>query len=301
MQALRNSLEMNTRTQISYMGNEARKAVYKANESIFNGYRRIETLDSRTCVVCGLADQKIYKTLDEAPTLPEHPNCRGLYLPVIKGMEEWRDDDERASVDGPVPAKTTWQDWLSKQSPEVQKSILGPTRFAAYKSGMKVSSFVSDGKTLNLRQLMEKEGLELFGAGLKNKSWQAQDAYAETYYEAIRNRKASTDIDKIAKNTGFSQNKIKTVRDHVFMNEHDFGNNKYGRFPADWQIAQAWQRMEQGWKDNGMDIYKNHDILLLKHELEEWTQETKNGYNIDIAHEKAEAKYAWDVKLRELD
>jgi hypothetical protein len=141
------------------MGNEARKAVYAANSGLFSGYRRIETLDSRTCVVCGLADQKIYKTLDEAPTLPQHPNCRGLYLPVIKGLEEWEADDERASVDGPVPAKTTWRDWLSKQPDDVVRDILGPARYEIYKMGTPISSFVVDGKTLNLQQLMDKEGL----------------------------------------------------------------------------------------------------------------------------------------------
>jgi hypothetical protein len=60
MRALRNSLEMNTRTQIAYMGNEARKAVYVANSGLFSGYRRIETLDSRTCVVCGALPTKRY-------------------------------------------------------------------------------------------------------------------------------------------------------------------------------------------------------------------------------------------------
>jgi hypothetical protein len=216
-------------------------------------------------------------------------------------MEEWRDDDERASVDGPVPAKTTWQDWLSKQPDDVVRDILGPTRFQLYKQGMAVTSFVSDGKALNLRQLVEKEGFELFGAGLKDKSWQFKNAYANTYYDSIRNRKNPTDIDKIAANSGLSQKDIRSIRDHLFIKEHDLGEGDYGRFSSNWQIAQAWQRMEQGWAGNEMEQYKAADILLLNHEREELTQMSKHGYNALQAHEIAESKYPWDIAIDKID
>jgi hypothetical protein len=58
---------------------------------------------------------------------------------------------------------------------------------------------------------------------------------------------------------------------------------------------------EQGWKGNSQDRYKDTDILLLRHELEELTQMAKHGYNTIEAHEKAEAKYPWDIKIKELD
>jgi hypothetical protein len=59
--------------------------------------------------------------------------------------------------------------------------------------------------------------------------------------------------------------------------------------------------MEQGWSGNDMTKYKDYDLLLLKHELEELTQILKYGYNTIDAHEKAESKYPWDVKIKELD
>jgi hypothetical protein len=212
-------------------------------------------------------------------------------------MPEYLEGDERASVDGPVPAKMTYQDWLAQQDPVVQKDILGPARYAAYKNGMPISSFVSYGSALNLRQLMEKEGLEFFGGGLKTGSWQARNAYADTYYESIRNRKNPTDIEKIAKSTGFSEDNIRSIREHVFVKEHDLGEGVTGRFGTDWQIAQAWQRMEQGWKENGQDRYKDVDILLLRHELEELTVMVKYGYNAIEAHLRAEEKYPWDITI----
>jgi len=114
------------------------------------------------CLVCGELDGKKFETLEEAPTLPQHHNCRCLYLPVIKGMEDFDEDDERASVNGPVPANMTYEDWLKTQPDDVVRDILGPTRFDLYQNGMPITSFVANGSTLNLQQLSEKEGLELF-------------------------------------------------------------------------------------------------------------------------------------------
>jgi hypothetical protein len=88
-------------------------------------------------------------------------NCRCLYLPEIKGLEGFDDDDERASVDGPVSANMSYEDWLKTQDDDVVKDILGATRFGLYKSGVPISSFITDGRTLTLDQLAEKEGITL--------------------------------------------------------------------------------------------------------------------------------------------
>ena len=301
IQVLRKSLEMNTRTMVAHLAETARDSVYKANSSIFDGYRYVATLDSRTCLVCGELDGQKFETLEEAPQLPAHYNCRCLYIPSIKGMEDFDADDERASADGPVSANMTYNDWLKTQPDDVVKDILGATRFMAYKDGMNIGAFVSNGSVLNLEQLVAKEGLELFGAGLKDKSWQAQKAYSDTYYNSIRNRKNPTDIKTISVNTGFSQKNIQAIRNHIFIDEHDLGTGRIGRFISDWQIAQAWQRMEQGWSGNRMDRYREYDILLLRHELEELTIISKFGYNTIKAHELAEEKYPWDIRIREVE
>jgi len=155
MQALRRSLETNTKTMVASLAETARDATYKANSRLFSGYRYVSTLDGRTCLVCGELDGKKFETLEEAPQLPAHHNCRCLYIPVIKGMEEFDADDERASVDGPVPANTTYEDWLKTQRDDVVRDILGPTRFEMYKNGVEISSFVSDGRTLTIEQLTQ--------------------------------------------------------------------------------------------------------------------------------------------------
>jgi SPP1 gp7 family putative phage head morphogenesis protein len=160
MQVLRRSLETNTRTMVASMSAMARNAVYEANSKLFSGYRYVGTLDSRTCLVCGELDGKVFKEIEEAPKLPRHHNCRCLLVPIVKGMEEKDEDDTRASVDGPVSANMSYQDWLKTQLDEVVRDILGPARFEMYKRGEEISGFVADGRTLTLKQLKETEGLK---------------------------------------------------------------------------------------------------------------------------------------------
>jgi hypothetical protein len=82
-----------------------------------------------------------------------------MWLPVIKGMEnDYLEGDERASAGGPVDARITFNDWLKTQDDATIKDILGPTRFAMFKNGTPINSFVENGATLTIEQLMKKEG-----------------------------------------------------------------------------------------------------------------------------------------------
>jgi hypothetical protein len=154
MRKLRNALTTNTRTMLSHYAEQTRNSIYRANEDLFYGYKRIETLDSRTCLVCAAGDGKIYKSLDNAPDLPAHHNCRGLYIPLIRGINN--NEGERASVDGPVEAKLTFEKWIKDQSEERQKDFLGPSRYKLYKEGKPIGGFVVDGRILTLKELENK-------------------------------------------------------------------------------------------------------------------------------------------------
>lgn len=126
--------------------------------------------------------------------------------------------------------------------------------------------------------------------GILDKSWIGQEKHAETYYKAIRNRKSQSDIQAIVKNTGFSIEDITAIRNHIFIEEHDFADGEKGRFDCDINIALAWQRLEQG---NFTDL----DILLLNHELEELTIMKSTGYYYEKAHELANKKYNWQKEV----
>ena len=105
-------------------------------KSLFSGYRLLATLDTRTCLVCGELDGKVFDTSEAALShicLNEH--CRCEVLPVIKSMEDF-DDDERASMDGPVSVKMTYAKWLKKQPAKRQKEILGESITKFTKRGL---------------------------------------------------------------------------------------------------------------------------------------------------------------------
>ena len=114
--------------------------------------------------------------------------------------------------------------------------------------------------------------------------------HAGLYYDEIRKRKS--DIVTIAKNTGFSVEEIKKIKNHIFCDEHDLGNGQIGRFDPDYMMAQSWQRLI-----DGKNIQK-HDYTLLKHELFERSHED-NGMDHDQAHILATKKYNYKKEADE--
>jgi len=159
MQKLRNSLEMNTKTMISHLTETARSETYRKNSHLFSGYRYLGVLDSRACLECSVLDGKFFEgsEVPTKPEMPQHPRCRCMWIPVVKGMEEIDPDDTRASADGPVSANMTYSDWLKTQPESVQRDILGPARFEMYKNGEPISGFVADGRVMTLKQLREAD------------------------------------------------------------------------------------------------------------------------------------------------
>lgn len=80
---------------------------------------------------------------------------------------------------------------------------------------------------------------------------------ADAMYESFR--KSDVDAQSIAKNTGMSENRVQRIKDHLFFKEH-IKEHGVGRFEADYDIAQAWERLQKG-------TFKQQDIDLLNHEL----------------------------------
>jgi hypothetical protein len=103
-------------------------------KKIISGYRWLSTLDSVTCIQCGILDGKIFKTMED---IPKHVclngNCRCISIPYIKGFESV--SGERASAGGPVPDTWTYETWFSKQKRIIQKRILGMKYFTLYNNG----------------------------------------------------------------------------------------------------------------------------------------------------------------------
>lgn len=104
-----------------------------------------------------------------------------------------------------------------------------------------------------------------------------QEAEASKMYDSIR--ASTSDVQGISKNTGIAESRIQRIKDHVFNNEH-IKSSGNGRFDPDYEIAQAWTRLQQG-------TYNTKDIDLLNHELFESRFEGIFKTNYETAHDAA--------------
>lgn len=116
-----------------------------------------------------------------------------------------------------------------------------------------------------------------------------QREYANKKYETIRKSKPS-EVPKIAKHTGFSEQDIYNIRNHVFIEKHrlDEGNVTFSPDP---EIAHAWERLTNG-------TFTKNDILLLNHEKLELELMREKGYTYGEAHNEANKKYYWAKEIK---
>jgi hypothetical protein len=197
-------------------------------------------------------------------------------------MEEWRDDDERASVDGPVPAKTTWQDWLKTQPPKIQESILGKYRYEAWKNGADIKSFVVDGRQLSLAQLQKIEGISFY----KTLS-PAQREEIQRQSDTVYNR-----LTRVQK-TSLSEY---TTSEHKHINGALYGIEPMTPFIKD-SISNIEAAMDKFAVENNMSVYSGTN----KKHYENWKVgeiKTIEGYlSTSITKKHAELFYKREEKM----
>ena len=128
--------------------------------------------------------------------------------------------------------------------------------------------------------------------GILDKTEAEQERFAKSYYKEIENRKSKSDIIKIAKNTGFAEDKIEAVRNHIFSDIHLFEDGRMEKFAPDAQIALAWQRLER-------NKTKKTDIILLNHEYTELLFMQKKGYTYEKAHWLSNIRNPWQFLISE--
>lgn len=86
-------------------------------------YRCANGGDSRTCSYCHSDNGKRFKRGEE-PTLPRHPNCRCVYIPVVS--DEFG-DNELNELTGSVRGAENYEKWQEEQKNKLQKEeILTP-------------------------------------------------------------------------------------------------------------------------------------------------------------------------------
>ncbi|RTL05715.1 hypothetical protein EKK58_07430 [Candidatus Dependentiae bacterium] len=162
----RKEAEALVRTSVQSVANAARLSTFDANDDIISSYRHISTLDSKTSDTCiardGLrwkADKKRTPIGHKIPFRqpPLHWNCRSTIIPEIEGVN-LLDNAERASVDGPVKASITFDEFLKSKTKGFQDDLLGKGKAELWRK-----------KKITLRQLVDQSGNPLTLAELKSK------------------------------------------------------------------------------------------------------------------------------------
>lgn len=149
-------------TTVATVSTDAAKTVAADNADIIKRIRAVETLDSRTCLRCMPLDGLEWEPDGTPighniplPSWPIHYNCRGL---AIYRITDEPPGGTRATGEGQVAAKTTFNDWLDRQSNAKQEEILGQGRAELYRSGKITLSDLTSGtgRPLTIKQLNDK-------------------------------------------------------------------------------------------------------------------------------------------------
>lgn len=166
LQGTRREVEAVVRTAVQHVTTHAREETARENSDLVKGVQWVATLDSRTTPICRSYDGKVFG-VDEGPRPPAHFGCRSTTVPVLKSWKELgislkeAPEGTRASMDGQVPASTTYYDWLSKQSAARQDQVLGPARGRMLRAGtISVEDLKRLGPTGRPLTLKELERLE---------------------------------------------------------------------------------------------------------------------------------------------
>ena len=109
---------------------ETKRVTYCAHDDVYKDtgveelrYRCANGGDSRTCQYCRADNGKVFKRGEE-PTLPRHPNCRCVYIPVVSDTFE---DNELNELTGSVRGAENYEKWEKAQQEKLKaEKIITP-------------------------------------------------------------------------------------------------------------------------------------------------------------------------------
>lgn len=208
VQITKNQVQTVVRTAIQHVANNARDEFFAANADIVEEEYFVATLDSRTTPICRDNDGKRYKRgegpkpplhmgcrslriagfsasfLGERPMVPttekmllrEYAEKANLgtvtkQADLPKGHKTKFNNFARKrkrELIGTVPSKTTYREFLARQSNEFQDEVLGVTKAKLFREGgLDLGKFVTrEGHELTLKELAAKERDAFKKAGL---------------------------------------------------------------------------------------------------------------------------------------
>ena len=153
------------RTAMSHAQSQAREAMLEANSRLLKGWKWSAALDTKTCVACANLDGKLFHKGENRPQIPLHFGCRCSWVGVTKSFRDIGIDIDdvpkghRWTMNGDVPADTTYGKWIGTQTRGTQLEALGRGRFDRFKAGEPIGSFVNrQNRILTIKELKAREG-----------------------------------------------------------------------------------------------------------------------------------------------
>jgi hypothetical protein len=144
--------------------NAARLESFRNNSDVLLGVRQISTLDSHTCLIC-IAYSNAEWDLDGKPINgtvlpflggpPRHFNCRSVLVGISKSSILRNHTGTRASDEGQIDRKISFDDFLKRKSPEYVDEMLGAGRAQLWRDGkIRCCDLLNDkGSVLSLAEL----------------------------------------------------------------------------------------------------------------------------------------------------
>ena len=100
----------------------------------------VATLDGRTCITCASLSGLHFKSISEAPSVPQHCMCRCILCPT-KDLTE------------PVP---NFEEFIESLDEDKQKSVLGANRFEMWKKyDIPLEKFANNGTIISVDELKQ--------------------------------------------------------------------------------------------------------------------------------------------------
>jgi SPP1 gp7 family putative phage head morphogenesis protein len=164
------------RTSVMAVANQTHLDVYNANLDVISQIQWLSTLDLRTTPICQGLDSKTWDAKTYAPighSFPfpgptAHWNCRSTQIPVTKSWEELATQNKalakqmdalpestRASMDGQVAQKMTYEEFLQKLPEKQQMEVLG-SKYDLWAKTKELA--VSDPARITLADMLDQKG-----------------------------------------------------------------------------------------------------------------------------------------------
>ena len=207
-QASRREITSITRTATNFFGNQARRELFKQNEDVIAYEQYVAILDTRTTIICMSLDgnryavgdgpyppihvncrsfrvpvisdeiisRRPFKAANEKILLSEYASKNGIAIPrsrelLPRGHKGTYDKFSLArgkELIGTVPDRTTYKEFLQRQSKEFQEEVLGKRKALLFRQGnLPLERFVdTSGRNYSLSELAVRDRKAFVAAGL---------------------------------------------------------------------------------------------------------------------------------------